>query len=207
MSDNEKSEPQRQLLEDAEFCALIERDFAQQAEPGNELSQKRVWQRLEQSLAITKEEPGIIKNPSSGRNWHPLFWLLPMAAALLFGLLPLVQKQAQQEDQWKGGTNSPLPEQLNLQLIVTESQKLIRIDSPAPAFALLYVPEAPDYRIVWQGELNPQQPLEWALSSQGFKRLCLLKNADQAALLKQYQWIKDLATVPEDARCLSLSEP
>ncbi len=181
----------KELINDAEFVALIEQEL--QAEKGqgeNDIQKQRLWQRLEESLPAAAA-------PQPKRAYWP--WAL--AAAVLLALIPLLPRKEQ--DQYKGGETDSQP----AELILKEESATIKarlVPFPPEQNYLALITDAEPFSVLWQGVgskgdwLVPRDQLQAG-------RLCAITGKDPADITEKVNIIKSLNQIPSDTPCRVLS--
>jgi hypothetical protein len=180
----------KELINDAEFVALIEQEMREGGEKlaEDELQKKRLWQRLEGSI-------GQPATPARSRTYWP--WAL--AAALLLGLIPLFQNKEQ--DQYKGGESGP-PKEAGILSLEAENGGLKASLSPATeaqSFVALFWASEP-FEVLWQG---PRPSGSWSVPTVSLRpgRICAITGRDESEITRKINLIRELKEVPDDAPC------
>jgi hypothetical protein len=185
----------KDLLDDAEFVALIEQDMRDQdaKEADDELQKKRLWQRLEKDIQPTPE-------PARRR----MIWPWIVAALALLGLIPLFQNQKNQEqDQWKSGASLAPVETTSLGVEREEDDHLkvtFSFAATAPAYLALVQGTEP-FTVLWEGPRPDATSWSFPEAETRSSRVCAIMGRDEADLVRKLTLIRELKEIPADAAC------
>lgn len=180
----------KELINDAEFVALIEQEMREGGEKlaEDELQKKRLWQRLQ----------GSIGQPAAPARSRP-YWPWALAAAVLLGLIPLFQNKEQ--DQYKSGESGPSEEVGTLSLEAENGGLKASLSPAAEAqsfVALMWASEP--FEVLWQG---PRPSGTWSIPLDSLRpgRICAITGKNEAEITKKIHLIRELKEVPDDAPC------
>ncbi|WP_141735050.1 hypothetical protein [Oligoflexus tunisiensis] len=197
MTDQKTPDLPKDLINDAEFVALIEQEMREQNADisDDELQKKRLWQRLEADIGSTA-------SPVKKHRYWP--WAL--AAALLLGLVPWLQNQRQQ-DQWKGGESKPGLPANALTLTRDANQIKASLSETASEYRFLALVWATEpFHVLWQGP-TPTGIWTFELNESRQGRVCAILADDEAQLTQKINIIRELKEVPVDAPCSEVTPP
>jgi hypothetical protein len=184
----------KDLIDDAEFVALIEQEMRDQeaAKAGDELQEKRLWQRLEKDIKPT------------AKPVRRVIWPWIVAAIALLGLIPLFQNQEQ--DQLKSGPPSTVAGTSSLMVEHEEDDHLkvtFSFAADAPAYLALVQGTEP-FTVLWDGPRPDATSWSFPEAEKRSRRVCAIFGVDEADVTRKVSVIRELKEMPADAPCSEL---